>query len=196
MVESPLTSRWRTVRTFDPCPVTGLVHTSSRSSHAAVVGVLLVAAGLVLVETSSPAGASSSDFAITRLTGVGFVQADNTSADPVISDDGSPVVFASMASNPVSPPPGGVQQGFVWHRSTGLIELVSVADDGTPAAGFNHQPRVSADGRYVIFISDAANLVADDTNGRGDVFVRDRVAGSTVRITADDAPTPSTTRLS
>ncbi len=154
----------------------------------AVVGVLLAAAGLVLVETSPPASASSSDFAITRLTDVGFVQADNTSADAVISDDGSTVVFASMASNLVSPPPGGVQQVFAWDRSTGLIELVSVADDGTPATGFNHQPRVSADGRYVIFISDAANLVADDTNGRGDVFVRDRVAGSTVRITADDAP--------
>ncbi len=150
--------------------------------------LLLAATGVVLVDAAAPVDASSSDFAITRLTDVGFVQADNSSTDAVVSDDGSTVVFVSMASNLVSPPPGGVQQVFVWNRASGLIELVSAADDGTPATGFSSQPRVSADGRYVIFVSSASNLVTDDTNSRGDVFVRDRVEGTTVRITADDAP--------
>jgi Tol biopolymer transport system component len=43
-------------------------------------------------------------------------------------------------------------------------------------------PRISADGRYVVFTSDADNLVAGDTNGRGDVFRHDRLTGRTVRV--------------
>ena len=51
---------------------------------------------------------------------------------------------------------------------------ISVATDGTSADGPSRSPSLSADGRFVAFISDAANLVADDTNGYSDLFVRDR----------------------
>ncbi|MBC8328154.1 MAG: PD40 domain-containing protein [Planctomycetes bacterium] len=46
---------------------------------------------------------------------------------------------------------------------------------------------LSADGRYVAFTSEATNLVPNDTNGVRDVFVRDRVAGTTERVSVDSA---------
>ena len=68
---------------------------------------------------------------------------------------------------------------------------VSVANDGSPGnGGYNQNPSVSADGRYVAFISDASNLVTGDTNNVSDIFVRDTCIGAPVGCT------PSTTRVS
>lgn len=58
--------------------------------------------------------------------------------------------------------------------------LISLARDGHQADGASFTPAISADGRYVAFTSSAANLVAGDTNGELDIFVRDRVAKTTV----------------
>jgi hypothetical protein len=60
----------------------------------------------------------------------------------------------------------------------------SVASDGTQA---NYEfaisaPAISADGSYVAFVSEATNLVADDTNGCADVFVNERLTGMTTRV--------------
>lgn len=53
---------------------------------------------------------------------------------------------------------------------------------------FPSQPlTISADGRYVGFISDASNLVRGDTNGQVDVFVHDSVTGATTRASVDAA---------
>ena len=51
-----------------------------------------------------------------------------------------------------------------------------------PGNGTSTTPVFSADHRYAVFQSDATNLVAGDTNGKSDVFVRDLVAGTTTRI--------------
>ncbi len=61
-------------------------------------------------------------------------------------------------------------------------ELISVGQDNAPGDGDSFNPRVSADGRFVVFDSAASNLVANDTNGNFDVFVRDRSSGSTERV--------------
>ena len=70
-----------------------------------------------------------------------------------------------------------------WSASgSGVTSRVSVASDGRQG-NFDSQtfraPAMSADGRFVAFESSASNLVAGDTNGRYDVFVRDRLAGVT-----------------
>ena len=71
---------------------------------------------------------------------------------------------------------------FVWTRAGGAVERVSVAGDGSQAAaGASDASSISADGRYVAFASTAPNLVAGDTNLAADVFVHDRVTGTTVR---------------
>ncbi len=59
---------------------------------------------------------------------------------------------------------------------------VSVATAGTQATNISRLPAISADGRYVAFESEAANLVPGDTNGFTDVFVHDRQAGTTERV--------------
>ncbi|HEX9991521.1 MAG TPA: Calx-beta domain-containing protein, partial [Acidimicrobiales bacterium] len=63
--------------------------------------------------------------------------------------------------------------------------------DGGAADGPSAAPSVSDDGRFVAFASDAADLVAGDANRVRDVFVRDRVAGKTVLVSADAAGGPA-----
>ena len=77
--------------------------------------------------------------------------------------------------------PGGIADAATGAATT----LISVAVDGKPGTGASGEPSVSADGRYVAFRSSARNLVAGDTNGVDDVFVRDRVAGVTPRVSVD-----------
>lgn len=64
----------------------------------------------------------------------------------------------------------------------GYTERVSVKTDGTEGNDDSGHGAMSGDGRYVAFTSSANNLVDDDTNISGDVFLRDRVEGSTIRI--------------
>jgi Tol biopolymer transport system component len=82
-------------------------------------------------------------------------------------------------------------------QTPGQIDRESVASDGTQAEAFNNVgacqaaigsrvEETSVDGRYVTFASDAVNLVPGDTNGQVDLFLRDRVAGTTERIDVTD----------
>jgi Tol biopolymer transport system component len=67
----------------------------------------------------------------------------------------------------------------------GTTTRVSVDSDGAQANNSSFNPSLSADGRYIAFYSDASNLVAGDTNGTGDIFVRDTVDGTTTRVSVD-----------
>ena len=59
---------------------------------------------------------------------------------------------------------------------------VSIASDGREGLGESVAPAISADGRYVVFVSEAADLVPSDTNGDEDLFIRDRLHGVTARV--------------
>ena len=61
-------------------------------------------------------------------------------------------------------------------------ELVSVGPLGVLPNNISEEPSISADGRFVAFSSLATNLVAGDTNGKRDVFVRDRMTQTTTRV--------------
>lgn len=110
-------------------------------------------------------------------------QADSGSIYPAISADGRCIAFASGASNLV--PNSKVGGLYIRDRATGITELVSVSNTGAPGSGFN--PSVSADGRFVAFKSVDENLVPDDTNGWGDIFVRDRQLGTTERVSVSSS---------
>lgn len=60
--------------------------------------------------------------------------------------------------------------------------LISIGVGPAPADGGSREVRVSADGRYVAFVSDATNLVAGDSNAKVDVFLRDLTLGTTQRV--------------
>jgi hypothetical protein len=74
---------------------------------------------------------------------------------------------------------------FVRDRDAGTTERVSVSSEETQANGGSGDASISADGSYVAFDSVATNLVPDDTNGAYDVFVRDRLLGTTERVSVN-----------
>ena len=65
------------------------------------------------------------------------------------------------------------------------IVRASVANDGTQGNGISWFPSLSHDGRYVAFESSASNLVPGDTNNVSDIFVRDLVAKTIVRVSVN-----------
>jgi len=97
---------------------------------------------------------------------------------PSISADGRYVAFYSWASNLVSGDTNGYGDVFIHDRQNGGTERISVASDGAQGNSdsclpYVCLPSISADGRYVAFVSFADNLVSGDTNGAGDVFVHE-----------------------
>ena len=99
-----------------------------------------------------------------------------------VSPSGRYVVFTSEATNLVTGDLNNAADVFWRDNQTGVTERVSVADNESEAQFGGYGGLVSADGRYVAFSSDSANLVSADTNLSTDVFLRDRVGGTTTRV--------------
>ncbi len=114
--------------------------------------------------------------------GPGGVEANSGSWVGSISADGRFVTFSSDASNLVSGDTNGEQDTFVRDRVARTTERVSVASNGTEANADSGSGKISGNGRFVAFGSNASNLVAGDTNGAHDVFFRDRIAHATARL--------------
>ena len=106
---------------------------------------------------------------------------------PTLAADGRFVAFGSDATNLVTGDTNAVSDAFVYDRVTGTTERVSVSSAGAEANGTSFAPAISADGRFVAFPSEATNLVPGDTNGVTDVFVRDRLTGTTERVSVSSA---------
>jgi len=106
-----------------------------------------------------------------------------------ISADGRFVVFSSGASDLVPNDTNGKWDVFVRDLALGKTILVSTNRAGSGGGnGDSIVPTnnpISADGRYVVFYSDASDLVANDTNGKRDVFVRDLRKGTTTLVSID-----------
>lgn len=110
-----------------------------------------------------------------------------------VAADAAPVI--NGRSLVVSVPSGddGSGRGAVFFRApeaaSAPSEIVHLTEgavvQSTVANGNSESGSISADGRFVAFASSADNLVADDRNGSGDVFVRDRVRGETIRVSPD-----------
>jgi Tol biopolymer transport system component len=105
--------------------------------------------------------------------------ANEQSGPAMLSRDGSYVVFASRASDLVAGDDNDVPDIFVRDVLLGVTTRVSVASDGAQANDASIDPAISPDGRYVVFASLASNLVTGDTNLQIDVFVHDRLLGTT-----------------
>jgi Tol biopolymer transport system component len=114
----------------------------------------------------------------TSTGGPGF----GTSSNAVISSDGSTVAFMANAGL-VPSDTNGDYDIYVRARGTpASIERVSVGLNGGNPNYSATDAAISATGRYVTFLSRASNLVADDTNGRPDVFLRDTNLDTTERV--------------
>ena len=97
-----------------------------------------------------------------------------------------------MAFSSAAQQPGGRRYEwyldvFVKDLTTGTTTRVSTDAAGAQADGGSYSPSISSDGRYVAFYSYASNLVAGDTNGFSDIFVKDLTTGMTTRVSTDAA---------
>lgn len=108
------------------------------------------------------------------------------SDEGVISGDGRFVAFSSFAVLDESDL-NGSSDIFVRDLTTREITRVSVSSSGEGGNKDSEDPAISADGRYIAFISAASNLVAGDSNGLEDVFVHDRQTATTKRISVDSS---------
>jgi Tol biopolymer transport system component len=115
----------------------------------------------------------------------GGAQGNGRSIWSSISANGRFVGFFSDASNLVGGDTNGADDVFVHDRRTGKTERVSLSSGGAQGGEDSFYPSVSADGRFVGFVSFASNLAANDTNGLRDVFVRDRRTGETELVSVD-----------
>ena len=134
-----------------------------------------------------------------------FVVSSPPAGERVMSADGRYVVFQSRAENLI---PGGTDTNatldvFLYDRATGTTTLVSHAASSavTAADQGSDRPSLSADGRYVMFQSNAGNLVPGQSDTLGypstdtDVFLYDRLSGTTTLVShAEGQPTRGTGR--
>jgi RHS repeat-associated protein len=96
-----------------------------------------------------------------------------------VSSDGRFAVFESSSTNLVPNDVNGRKDVFLRDLQSGTTSLVSVNLLALPGNGDSTEPSLSADGRFIVFASEASDLVAGDTNFTTDVFVRDRLSGTT-----------------
>lgn len=114
-------------------------------------------------------------------------EADGESSGASISGDGGVVAFVSSASNIVAGDTNGQPDVFaIGSNATGAVR-VSVATGGGQVSLGSYAPSVSQTGRWVAFESLSGSLVAGDTNGVRDIFVRDIAANSTMRVSTSSA---------
>ena len=125
-------------------------------------------------------------------TSTADAQANGGSERPSVSGDGRMVAFDSAATNLDPDDTDATRDVYVKNMSSGETILVSRASDdlelgepGEKGDGDSTMPVLSADGRFVVFTSDATNLVEDDTNDATDVFIRDLENGITERVSVN-----------
>lgn len=157
---------------------------------------------------TTPAGLERNVFLFDRLSGAitlvsralssPLVAAGAGPDAPSIDDAGTRVAFQSEATNLV---PGqvdtpGTFDVFAWQRASGQIQLASRSAAGAQVAGNGpaHAPRLSGNGRFVAFESQATDALAGqvDANGGRDVIVHDLLT-STSRLASRASVSPTTT---
>lgn len=124
--------------------------------------------------------------------GADGVPGNSESGHPAISADGRFVAFQSRADNLVAGDLNGSSDVFIKDTQTGALALVSADAGGAPgnrASGLEALA-ISADGRFVIFESEADNLVDGDANGKRDVFIKDTQTGAIAVVSTDAAGVP------
>lgn len=109
-------------------------------------------------------------------------QANAGSLDPSLSLDGRYVAFSSHAWNLVGGDTNQAQDIFVHDLQTGLTTRASVDSSRVQGDKDSEEARLSADGRFVAFGSNATNLIQGDSNGQFDIFVHDQLTGETIRV--------------
>ena len=169
------------------------------------VRILTLVGALLAASTLVPAQSPSAVLELISVSSAG-VQGNNDSGTSFLTSpsndrasltpDGRFVAFMSLADNLV---PGDINQVadvFVRDRLMGTTELVSLSSkgrqgDGHSGLGAPAGAGISDDGRFVVFASQASNFARGDVNTNPDVFVRDRLTGTTELVSRGLDGTPA-----
>jgi len=114
-------------------------------------------------------------------------QADRMSYSAAVDGNGSHVVFQSQATNLVTNDHNDASDVFLRDIQKRTTVRISVSSDNSEANYASGSPSINEDGRYVVFSSSANNLVANDTNDKTDIFLRDIESNTTKRLSISSA---------
>jgi hypothetical protein len=148
-----------------------------------IAAIALIAAA-VLVPGSAGAAATTERVSVTS------AELEATGGDSVgaaVSADGRFIAFSSAATDLVAGDGNGKTDVFVRDRASGTTERVSLDSSEDEGNNVSDRPAISGDGRFVSFYSLSNDLVPSDSNAGGDVFVRDRLNGTTERVSVDSS---------
>lgn len=148
------------------------------------IGLVVALLPLALVQGGT-AHAAPRDPVLISVSSSGVPGNDRTLVG-YLSADGRFSAFTSGATDLV---PGDTNEEVdVFVRDTVLNQTtrISVSPEGDEGSSDSVTPGITPDGRYVLIVSTANNLVAGDTNGASDLFVHDRVSGTTTRVSTGD----------
>ena len=118
-------------------------------------------------------------------------QGNEDSSEPSVSGDGRYITYRSTASNLVVGDSNNEADVFLFDRITAVTTRISVDSAAAQSDDESSNPSISGDGRYIIYDSEATNLVVGDTNGVSDVFLFDTITAVTTRISVDSAAAQS-----
>jgi Tol biopolymer transport system component len=140
---------------------------------------------LAVLASSSPAWGATAPRTRRASVSADDQQVDQPSYYPAISRTGRFVVFESGSPDLVPGDTNGVTDVFVRDMQERTTTRVSVRSNGRQGNGGSGYASISATGRFVVFFSEATNLVKGDDNGKSDVFVHDRKTGATSLVSVN-----------
>lgn len=126
--------------------------------------------------------ADTTNKTIMRIMAPGGVEPNGASRNPKISADGNYIVFSSSASNLYQYDYNGHEDVFLYNRINQAITYISQGVTYLAQGGNSINPSISSNGNYIVFESEATNLVYDDTNGVSDIFEYERSNGILKRV--------------
>ncbi|MGZ8927334.1 MAG: TolB family protein [Methylobacter sp.] len=166
-----------------------LSNTLALSDNGRYVAFVSYASDLVSNDTNGEIGIGSDIFVRDLKAGTTtLVRGGGDTIFPVISANGRYVLFSSYDTDLVANDTNNSSDVFIHDLKTGVTSLVSVNSAGTASGNSTSDaPVISANGRMVVFGSYASDMVENDTNGAGDLFVRDLKTGKTSLVSINSA---------
>jgi hypothetical protein len=113
-------------------------------------------------------------------------EGNGDSFDPSISSDGQMIAFHSSATNLTARCTNGNSHVYVHDLTTGQTRCVSVDSNENQSDGNSDLPKISGDGGFVVFESDATNLTSECNNAFTQIFVRNLTTGRTSCASVDN----------
>ena len=119
-------------------------------------------------------------------------ESDGLSDKPTISESGDWIAFHSKATN-LDPTLQGAGNYNIYlrERATGTVQLISISNAGVIANSDSFNPAISADGRYIAYESTATNIISGTRGATSQIYVYDREAQRTTRVSISADGTPS-----